>query len=709
MRADRGEGQSYEYRGDLLIVDDDGSVLQILAALLEGEGYEVRRATSGRMALMFAREDPPELILLDIRLPDVSGLEVCRKLKEDGRTAHIPVIFISGLYEVQDKVQGFAAGGGDFISKPFQGEEVLVRVATHLSFKRLQGQIEAQNLRLQEEITKSRQSEEALRAANDKLEERVAERTRELMATNQRLVASGEALEERLRFERFLSEMSARFLNIAPEEIGREAEGALKGIVDFFRVSHCILIRGFPEERRAEIIHTAHADHLPPTPLGGNLYIPVPWTSNRMAERRTLCVTALEDLPAEAAADKEFYRNLGVRSFLILPIIIGDSRTYAIAISSRDEERVWPEDYLPRMKLLGEIVVNALERQEAESAAKEKSEELDQFFNVSLDILCIASARGGFLRVNPAAERILGYTREELMAARPIDFIHPEDLERTLRLGPILAGRQKVFSFANRFRCKDGTYRWLEWSAVQTGGLLYTAARDITDRRRTEEALKESEKRLRLLSSQLLAAQETERKRIANDLHDGLAAQLSAIKYRIEHSLKIGEAAEFPATLEETMEKIQTVLTETRRIVFNLRPAVLDDLGILPALSWYLREMGATYPQTSVEYCGNIAEEDVPEDLKIVVFRVVQESVNNAVRHGRPSQIKIGLEKQRSWLRLSIADNGHGFRSVTKSARGGIGLDSMQQRVESSGGIFSIRANPGEGTVVTAEWRAGAG
>ena len=113
--------ESEKVKGNLLIVEDDLSARQTLEAFLTREGYEVRCAPNGQTALMFAREDPPELILLDIRLPDMDGFQVCRRLKED-RTDNIPVIFISGLDEVVDKVRGFAAGGVDYITKPFQAK-----------------------------------------------------------------------------------------------------------------------------------------------------------------------------------------------------------------------------------------------------------------------------------------------------------------------------------------------------------------------------------------------------------------------------------------------------------------------------------------------------------------------------------------------------------------------------------------------------------
>jgi formate hydrogenlyase transcriptional activator len=118
-------------------------------------------------------------------------------------------------------------------------------------------------------------------------------------------------------------------------------------------------------------------------------------------------------------------------------------------------------------------------------------EEIDQFFSVTLDLLCIANTDGYFLRLNPSWERILGHTREELMAKRYMDFIHPDDLESTHQAVSTLASQQKLISFENRYRCKDGTYRWLEWTATPDGNLIYAAARDVTERRLAELALEE--------------------------------------------------------------------------------------------------------------------------------------------------------------------------------------------------------------------------
>jgi PAS domain S-box-containing protein len=140
--------------------------------------------------------------------------------------------------------------------------------------------------------------------------------------------------------------------------------------------------------------------------------------------------------------------------------------------------------------VMGLLVQRNLKRK-AEFSARQKAEELDQFFNVTLDLLGIANTEGYFLRLNPAAERILGYSREELVARQFLDFVHPDDLDSTREAVSTLGSQQKIASFENRYRCKDGTYRWLQWSSAPVGKLIYAAARDVTDRKRAEEALRQ--------------------------------------------------------------------------------------------------------------------------------------------------------------------------------------------------------------------------
>jgi sigma-B regulation protein RsbU (phosphoserine phosphatase) len=136
----------------ILIVDDMPNNLRLLSQMLSEHGYRVRAVTSGQRALQAVRAATPDLILLDIRMPQMDGFAVCEQLKADPLTRHIPVIFISALDEIGDKVRAFAVGGVDYITKPFQLEEVLARVSTHLSLRHLQQQLEEANKRLRSEL-----------------------------------------------------------------------------------------------------------------------------------------------------------------------------------------------------------------------------------------------------------------------------------------------------------------------------------------------------------------------------------------------------------------------------------------------------------------------------------------------------------------------------------------------------------------------------
>jgi len=169
-----------ESKGNILIVDDSLESLQLLSNTLSQQGYKIRGAAKGTMAIRTARSSPPDLILLDIKMPGMDGYTVCRELKEAPETPEIPVIFISALDEVIDKVKAFKVGGVDYITKPFQVEEVLARIEHQLTIKRLQKQLKNQNNQLQKEIIERKKAEEAAESASQAKSQFLANMSHEL-------------------------------------------------------------------------------------------------------------------------------------------------------------------------------------------------------------------------------------------------------------------------------------------------------------------------------------------------------------------------------------------------------------------------------------------------------------------------------------------------------------------------------------------------
>lgn len=155
------------YKGSILVVDDSPDNLRVLSVSLSTLGYKVRCVTNGEMALVSVKSCPPDLILLDIRMPALDGYDVCQRLKSDPETAEIPIIFLSALDDVIDKVKAFEMGGADYVTKPFQTGEILARIAHQLTIQRLQNQLAQQNQQLQQEIEAHRRTTAALQDAKE--------------------------------------------------------------------------------------------------------------------------------------------------------------------------------------------------------------------------------------------------------------------------------------------------------------------------------------------------------------------------------------------------------------------------------------------------------------------------------------------------------------------------------------------------------------
>jgi len=234
---------------------------------------------------------------------------------------------------------------------------------------------------------------------------------------------------------------------------------------------------------------------------------------------------------------------------------------------------------------------------------------------------------------------------------------------------------------------------------------------EITQHKKSQEILERSEAELRKLSSRLLSAHEEERRYIGNELHDGLAQTMAAIKVWVESALvqmNQKKTSEVAKSLETLVPIAQGAVEEVRRISMRLRPSILEDLGIVPTISWLCKDFMMLYPGIDIEKQIGIEENDVSESLKIVIFRVLQEALNNITKHSQANLVRISLNKDENALALTINDNGVGFDSEQISNGEqfikGLGLASMRERTTLSGGSFLIESQKGKGTRIQASW-----
>ncbi len=312
------------------------------------------------------------------------------------------------------------------------------------------------------------------------------------------------------------------------------------------------------------------------------------------------------------------------------------------------------------------------------------------------DSLCRMLGRGAAaLLGRPAAELFGQLEAQPLERGRVREDWYRCELEIALA-----GGRRVVQMAAHPLRTQRG--REIGCFAIFT---------DVTKRAEVEAALRRSESDLRLLSAQLIAAQELERQRIARELHDGIGQALGAVKCGLElceAHLARGNVRGAGQKLRSLGETVRGVVEEVRRISMNLRPATLDDLGVLPTLGWFFREFAVHHQKLRLHTIVEAGECDIPAAAKTALYRIVQEALSNVVTHSRARTVEVSLRRTGSHVRLEVRDDGAGFNpsrfsSVHSDGRG-LGLASMRERAEASGGRFGLESAPGIGTRIRVAW-----
>ena len=356
--------------------------------------------------------------------------------------------------------------------------------------------------------------------------------------------------------------------------------------------------------------------------------------------------------------------------------------------------------------------------------AQEKLRRNEELLRTTKDLLpvglWITDSKGKIIESNPAGRQIwagadsVGLDQNREYKAWRVDSgkrIDPEDwaMARALRRGEASIDEEL------EIECFDGTHKIILNSAVPIRGArqeitgVVVVNQDISDRKRKEQRLKESECRLHQLSSQLITVQENERQRISREIHDGIGQGLSAVKFRIETLLQQkGKWQEKEKSLEALLPLIRGCIDESRRLQMDLRPSMIDDLGILPTITWFCREFERTYANIRIEKHLPLSEQEVPDPLKIVLFRMLQEAMNNIAKHSKATRVDLYLRKAGDSLELLLQDDGRGFdlrevRSRSGMDRG-LGLARMRERAELSGGTFTIDTIQEKGTRVRAAW-----
>lgn len=357
------------------------------------------------------------------------------------------------------------------------------------------------------------------------------------------------------------------------------------------------------------------------------------------------------------------------------------------------------------------------DRERAERKSREEKKFSDSAINSLPGVFYLFDEYGSMLRWNDNLGRITGYHPEDIPNMNALDFFQKKD--RVLVLERIKEtfdkGRSSVEATIETKTGQLIPYLLTGVRLILEGKIfLIGVGVDISEWKKAEQALLTSKQELRDLSAKLIGIQEKERQHLAMELHDGIGQSLSAINFSLEKMMRKAEQksdTKDQSALKQVLPMIKNTIDEVRRMSRELRPSMLDDLGILTTITWFCRNFEKVYPNISIKKHLGLKEMEVPERLKIVLFRILQEAMNNVAKHSQANEVEIFLGRKGKAVSFKIKDNGLGFHSKavlkSDSTQRGFGLTSMKDRTELSEGTFTLKTAPDRGTTISTLWLGG--
>lgn len=515
-----------------------------------------------------------------------------------------------------------------------------------------------------------------------------------------------EHLEKLLEFETLIAELSSRFINRLPDEVDGEIDDALRRICELVGIDLAVLWQwqGI-DQALISPTHTYCADESFKTlePLRQELF---PWVRQQMLNARRVALSSLDDLPAEAAVDRENARLLGIKSNLTLPLAVGGEPPIgALSLNTLYAARGWNEVLVNRLQLVAQVFTNALARRRHDKRLQDSKARLA----AGAELAGLAFYEVDFgekaIYIDERFRNLCGMPREQGLDALAywIEHLHPDDSERVLEMRRQLhEGSLERLSIEYRYLHPAHGEKWIQHLAgvsrrdstrqvVHTYGVL----RDVTENKRVENDMRD-------LSRRLIRAQEDERALLARELHDDVTQRLAVL------AIEVGRAelaASAGGAVAESMQAVRGELIrlseDVHSLAYQLHPSVLQELGLAEALR---AECERRLRQSGLDLSTKLdpLPAEVGKDAALCLFRVAQEALNNVARHAGARSASVTLRQMDGGVLLAVRDDGVGFEPEHPRERMQLGLVSMRERVRLVNGTLDIESTPGRGTTIVA-------
>jgi len=469
--------------------------------------------------------------------------------------------------------------------------------------------------------------------------------------------------DESLRFERLISDLSARFVSIVSDQIDSEIELALEQVREFFQVDRCALLGLSPDLKRVHITHIAYSEGTERVPGDIELANLFPWLYERLVlQRQPARIDRLEELPERAGRDRSNCIAMGIRSFLNIPLFFEGRVSFLFVLNATREERSWPEEYIPRLRLLGEIFINALERRKADLALRESEARLSLAADAAGAVLWNLDVSSGHIWTTQKAKDFFGFAPDSDMNLESfLGVVHPEDRENLQRIAEVTVQSGSVGSAEYRIVRPDGSIRWILSKGRLSKATSGSAARlmgvsiDITERKQAEEEIRKYCDEISSLKDRL-EAENIYFKREVSIQEKTIIGRSDQIKY-VHH--RISEVAPMNSTVlingETGTGKGLVAVAVHEGSLRNDRPMIHVNCAVLPAnlieSELFGREKGAfTGAQArqigrfELAHKGTIFLDEIaelPVELQAKLLRVIENG--EFERLGDPHTIKVDV------------------------------------------------------------------
>jgi PAS domain S-box-containing protein len=516
---------------------------------------------------------------------------------------------------------------------------------------------------------------------------------------------ASEALQQQLAFDDVLNRVLGGFATCAAPAVDAAVVGALQAIAEFIGADHAYVVI-ISADRTAWSATYEWCGPNVPGQRGKYQNVPFgtkSWNETLILAAETIRLNTLADYPPEAELERKRDEADGVLSVLTVPIQgSGGNVNGCVCLRTHASPKTWCDSDGVRLKMVGDAIAGVLERKRAEEALRESEERYRAVVEFSPECVAV-SVEDHLVYVNPAGARMVGLEepedRAKLIGRCVYDFV-PEAQHARVRenLSEVVQRGVAAPLIEGKLLRNDGSFvRGEVYNVpfVYAGRpAILSLIRDITERKRTEDALRE-------VSHRLHRAQDEERRRIARDLHDSTAQQLAAVMMNLgvlQDRIDLSDHKSVKL-LQESLGLVDRCSEEVRTLSYLLHPPLLDQIGLDAALRLYIEGFSKRSNITiTIELARS--EERLPEEIELTLFRVVQEALGNIHRHSGSPTAVIRLVRKRAEAVLEVVDSGSGMPPETLRAiqqglvTQGVGLAGMRERLREVKGRLEIESRP---------------